>query len=130
MKSLEDMQVIDISNNMIVELDPSDVDMGKVVVLNAGNNRITSTSEKFFAPALKVLHLGFNSLETVSNAIGLLPNLWLLYLANNYLRKVPDTFQNLKVTDLYLSENCINVFPSVLTQIKTLAKLSLACNNI
>ena len=130
MKSLEDMQVIDISNNMIVELDPSDVDMGKVVVLNAGNNRITSTSEKFFAPALKVLHLGFNSLETVSNAIGLLPNLRLLYLANNYLRKVPDTFQNLKVTDLYLSENCINVFPSVLTQIKTLAKLSLACNNI
>jgi len=59
-----------------------------------------------------------------------MPQLELLYASNNLLESIPDTFAQLPLTDLYISENKLRHVPACSLKLQGLQKLSLACNEL
>ena len=55
---------------------------------------------------LGVLNLSFNRLTTLPKALGKAPVLQQMYLANNQLSDLPDSFAALPMVDLFLSGEC------------------------
>lgn len=60
---------------------------------------------------LGVLNLSFNRLSQLPKALGSAPVLQQMYLANNQLTDLPDTFSKLPMVDLFLSENLFTTIP-------------------
>ena len=60
---------------------------------------------------LSVLNLSFNRLSQLPKALGGAPVLQQMYLANNQLTDLPDTFSKLPMIDLFLSENLFTTIP-------------------
>jgi Leucine-rich repeat (LRR) protein len=56
---------------------------------------------------LTVLNVSFNALRSLPACIGDATRLQQLYVANNHLESLPDSFGALPLVDLFLSENAI-----------------------
>lgn len=83
-------------------------------MLNLAYNRLETWPSGMRLPALVVLNLSFNVLQSLPTDMGAqLPALQQLYLANNYLTSLPDSLAQPELRDLFVSENDLQAVPQV-----------------
>lgn len=104
---LPELEVLDLSNNQIMETHPIQ-NLPKLRELYLANNRIKSFDSFEGLPELQVLHLRNNNILACGEDLHELPNLWYLNLRKNKIDKIDDilklkSFDKLKV--LIISSN-------------------------
>jgi Leucine-rich repeat (LRR) protein len=89
--------------------------MPRLLVLNMAYNGLKSIPANLVMSSLSVLDLSFNKLALLPAELGQqMPGLQQLYLANNYLKQLPESLgQMTGLQDLFLSENGIEEVPQV-----------------
>jgi Leucine-rich repeat (LRR) protein len=80
---------------------------------------------------LNSLDLTFNKLEAIPDEIGDLPQLEMLYIANNFISTISEQLAKLtKLKDLNLNHNALKVWPDCFSELAALKELKLVGNQL
>jgi Leucine-rich repeat (LRR) protein len=110
---LSSIYIADVRHSGWTELSASVLGLQQLVVLNAGHNELTQVADGVTPEHVGVLNLSFNRLASLPAALGSSPVLQQMYLANNELTDLPESFSQLPMVDLFLSENRFTTIPKV-----------------
>ena len=130
-KELKDLKVADFRMNSLTAIDEHILSNESLTVLDASHNHVAKLSSSVNLPNLKVLCLAFNHLKSLDGEIARKAReIEVLYLSGNYLSTLPESFSELRVKDLYISENSFANVPTPIFEMSQITKLSLSCNNL
>ncbi len=116
------IDVLDLSQFLLVELPPEIFELSELTDLNLSDNRLTTLPEALTRLRnLTSLNLRGNQLTTIPEAITDLSNLRMLDLSSNKLRTIPETVINLQnLMTLDLSGNPLSMVPESISHLKNL----------
>lgn len=148
----DSLEILDLSDNLLSDLPAWLVDLPKLKIVFASNNRFTHlplvlgrckqlemvgfksnqivrVSGDALPDQLRWLILTDNQIEQLPEALGHRPRLQKLALAGNMIKELPDSFARLANLELVrLSANQLQQFPDVLLQLPKLAWMAFAGN--
>ncbi|WP_421889507.1 leucine-rich repeat domain-containing protein [Marinoscillum sp.] len=122
--NLRGLKELQLQENKLVSLPIGISQMEKLEKLSLYKNRLESLPEDLYKLDLKVIDLYYNALEKISEELGQLSNLEVLFLANNRIYSLPQSIGKLSnLTEMYVHHNRLSVLPE---SIGLLNKLTVA----
>jgi len=133
MYQLMSLIVLDLSHNVLEDVDAEILNMKKLEILRINNNKLKKLDcpECEVPSSLRELYASANSLTQFPEEMGGLVQLNKLDLSRNKLNEVPKGIHKLrKVTYLNFAYNKVNALPKKMDRLKSLQELDLSNNNI
>jgi Leucine-rich repeat (LRR) protein len=129
---LPNLQVLNLSDNNILEMPNSISGFAKLEALRLNNNSIKTVPKNIASlKKLKLLNLGYNKFDIIPIEICQLSNLTELNMSFNLIENIPSEIKNLKkLKELVLSNNHISEVPADFFDLSKIQRVWLTNNKI